>query len=62
MFIDHFDGKSLKRRSDAWIMAAIADANLKLRDCDKSPAHAAMWRNIADKYVGEQVRRDLGGK
>jgi len=62
MHIDHFDGKSLRKRSDTWLMAAVADANLKLRDCVNAPAHAAMWTNIAEKYAAEQVRRDLGGK
>ena len=62
MYVDHFEGKSLRRRSDAWIVAAIADALFKLRDCEDSPAHAAMWRGIAEKYVVEQVRRDLAAK
>lgn len=59
MVIDHFDGKSLTRRTDAWLMAAIADAHLKLRDCAAAPAHKAMWTAIAEKYVTEQVRRDM---
>lgn len=60
MFVDHFDGKSLRRRSDSWLMSAIADAELKRRDCvPSSPAHEAMWRGIAEKYVAEQVRRDM---
>lgn len=59
MIIDHFDGRSLRRRSDAWLMAAVADANLKLRACAQCPAHAAMWRQKANAYAGEQVRRDL---
>lgn len=60
MFIDHFDGKSLKRRSDAWLMAAIADAELKRRGCADAPAHEAMWRGLGEKYFAEQVRRDIG--
>jgi hypothetical protein len=59
LIIHHFDGKSLRRRSDAWLMSAIADAHLKVRGCDDSPAHAAMWQSLAEEYCGEQVRRDL---
>ena len=59
MQIDHFDGKSLRKRSDEWLIAAVADANLKLRECGDSPAHANMWRGLAESYAGEQVRRDF---
>jgi hypothetical protein len=59
MTVDHFDGRSLRRRPDEWLMAAIADCHLKLRDCGGSPAHRAIWSAKADEYVAEQVRRDL---
>lgn len=59
MDIDHFDGGSLRSKSDQWLISAIADAHLRARDCKDSPAHEDMWLGLAEKYATEQVRRDL---
>lgn len=65
MFTDHFDGKSIKSKSDAWLRAAIDDAQRKSKDCATPqesdgrtfPAHVAMWEALAAKYKAEMQRR-----
>jgi len=66
MLIDHFDGKSLARRSIHWLREALADAERKALDCATAqqsnggtePHSAAMWRGIADRYRSEIVARE----
>jgi hypothetical protein len=66
MIIDHFDGKSLKRRPLDWLNEAFRDAMVKYHSCAEpdahgrtSPAHAAMWNGIASKYQAEVDRRRI---
>lgn len=63
-FIDHFDGKSLKRRSLDWLNEAFRDAMVKYHGCatpDRDgrtyESHARMWNGIAGKYQAEIERR-----
>ena len=67
MFIDHFDGKSLKNQSRDWLNEAFRDAMVKYHGCAEPdtagrtyPAHAAMWKGIAGKYQAEIERRSAG--
>jgi hypothetical protein len=57
MIVDHFDGKSLRNRSLAWLHAAVENALARYHDCSTSEAHARMWSNIAGKYQCEIERR-----
>jgi hypothetical protein len=59
MYTDHFDGKSIARRSLEWLHAAAQDAYTKRDGCKgNSPAHEAMWAAKAEKYSAEITRRE----
>lgn len=60
MSIDHFDGKSIARKSLAWLHMAAQDALAKRMDCIRcdSLAHENMWTAIGEKYSAEITRRE----
>ena len=55
LFIDHFDGRSLRRRTAEWLQSALADCEVRIADCERlgSDPHLRMWRNIKSDYAAE---------
>lgn len=60
MFIDHFDGRSSRIRSTAWIETAIENVAVRIADCERAGSEAHMWRNIGRDYATELRSRDRG--
>ena len=64
MFIDHFDGRSSRLRTTAWLHAALDNVAVRIADCERlgSDTHLRMWRNIGRDYETELKSRGESNK